>query len=131
MAKTACSAVLGALLIAGLAHAQQAAPVDSKGVTNKALASLELGPEIEGMAGRHMRLRMVTLAPGGTIAAHNHKDRPSIEYILQGTVTEYRNGIAKEYGPNEFITADKGTTHGWENKGTVQVILLPFDLFKP
>ncbi|MES2015881.1 MAG: cupin domain-containing protein [Pseudomonadota bacterium] len=92
---------------------------------------MELGPEIEGMSTRQLRLRIVTLAPGGTIAIHIHKDRPSIEYILQGTVTEYRNGVAKEYGPGEFITADKSTSHGWENKGMVPAILLPFDIFKP
>jgi quercetin dioxygenase-like cupin family protein len=125
------SLILAALASAGLACARQSGPSDSKGNVSKPVAALELGPEIEGMTGRQLRMRMVTLAPGGTIANHSHKDRPSIEYIVQGTVIEYRDGKAKEYGPGEFITADKATTHGWENKGTAPAILMPVDVFKP
>jgi len=34
---------------------------ETKGVTVKLLASVDLGPEIEGMAGRQLRMRMVTI----------------------------------------------------------------------
>ncbi len=37
----------------------------TKGVTVKLLATVDLGPEIEGMAGRQLRLRRVTIEPGG------------------------------------------------------------------
>ena len=37
---------------------ERAAP-ETKGVTVKLLAALDLGPEIEGMAGRQFRMRMV------------------------------------------------------------------------
>jgi hypothetical protein len=43
---------------------QQAAP-ETKGVTVKLLAAVDLGPEIEGMEGRQLRMRMVTIEPGG------------------------------------------------------------------
>ena len=39
---------------------EQAAP-ETKGVTVKLLATVDLGPEIEGMAGRQLRMRMVTI----------------------------------------------------------------------
>jgi hypothetical protein len=39
---------------------EQAAP-ETKGVTVKLLATVDLGPEIEGMAGRRLRMRMVTI----------------------------------------------------------------------
>ena len=42
----------------------QAAP-ETKGVTVQPLATVDLGPEIEGMAGRQLRMRMVTMEPGG------------------------------------------------------------------
>jgi quercetin dioxygenase-like cupin family protein len=123
--------ILGMNLPSGVALAQQPAPTENKGVVNKPLGVVDLGPEIEGMAGRQLRIRMVTIEPGGVIAVHNHKDTPSVEYVLQGRVTEYRNGVAKEYGPGDFVTANKDTTHGWENKGAVPVVLLPVDIFKP
>jgi len=42
----------------------QGAP-ETKGVTVELLATVDLGPEIEGMAGRELRMRMVTVEPGG------------------------------------------------------------------
>jgi len=52
---------------------EQVAP-ETKGVTVKLLESVDLGPEIEGMAGRQFRMRMVTIAPGGVFGPiHDHK----------------------------------------------------------
>ena len=67
---------------------EQVAP-ETKGVTVKLLAAVDLGPEIEGMAGRQLRMRMVTIEPGGVFGPINdHKDRPGTIYILQGTITD-------------------------------------------
>jgi hypothetical protein len=64
---------------------EQAAP-EAKGVTVELLAAVDLGPEIEGMAGRQLRMRMVTIEPGGVFGPiHDHKDRPGTVYILQGS----------------------------------------------
>ncbi len=59
---------------------EQAAP-ETKGVTAELLATVDLGPEIEGMAGRQLRMRMVTIEPEGVFGLiHDHKDRPGIVY---------------------------------------------------
>ena len=49
------SCLLGLVLITGLeiALGQQAAQLEMKGVTIKPLEAINLGPEIEGMAGRN------------------------------------------------------------------------------
>lgn len=75
-------------------------------------------------------MRQVTLAVGATVANHGHKDRPAIDYILQGTVLEYRGGTVKQYGPGEYTLSGKDTMHAWENNGTVPVIILSIDIFK-
>jgi len=36
-------------------------PPETKGVTVALLAAVDLGPEIEGMAGRQLRMRMFTI----------------------------------------------------------------------
>ena len=60
---------------------EQVAP-ETKGVTVKLLATVDLGPEIEGMAGRQLRMRIVTIEPGGVFGPlHDHKDRPGTVYI--------------------------------------------------
>lgn len=73
---------------------------ETRGVTVQLLAALDLGPEIDGMAGRQLRMRMVTIEPGGVFGPiHDHKDRPGMVYILQGTITDHRDGVTTDYGP--------------------------------
>jgi len=38
----------------------------TKGVATELLATVDLGPEIQGMEGRQLRMRMVTIEPGVT-----------------------------------------------------------------
>ena len=87
---------------------EEAAP-ETKGVTAELLTTVDLGPEIEGMAGRQLRMRMFTFEPGAVFGPiHDHKDRPGVVYILQGTITDHRNGVATDYGPGV----------GWPEEGT-------------
>ena len=82
----------------------------TKGVSVKLLSTVDLGLEIEGMAGRQLRMRMVTIEPGGVIGPiHDHKDRPGIVYILQGKITDHRNGGAMDYGPGSGLA--RGQEH--------------------
>ena len=109
---------------------QQPSP-ETKGVTVKLLGALDLGPEIEGMAGRQLRMRMVTIEPGGVFGPiHGHKDRPGMVYMLQGTITDYRNGVAKEYGPGMGWPEDKDTSHWLENRGTTPAVEISVDIVR-
>ena len=109
---------------------EQAAP-ETKGVTVNLLAALDLGTEMEGMAGRQLRMRMVTFAPGGVFGPiHDHKDRPGMVYILQGTITDHRNGVTKEYGPGVGWPEDKNTTHWLENRGTTPAVEISVDIVR-
>ncbi len=105
-------------------------PPETRGVKVEHLATVELGPEIEGMAGRQLRLRKFTMEPGGVLGPiHDHRDRPGVVYILQGTITDHRNGVATEYGPGVGWPEDRNTTHWLENKGTTPAVEISFDVF--
>ena len=107
---------------------EQAAP-ETRGVTVQSLATVDLGPEIEGMAERQFRMRLVTFEPGGVFGPiHDHKDRPGIVYILQGTITDHRNGIATEYGPGVGWPEDRNTVHWLENRGTIPAVEVSVDI---
>jgi len=109
---------------------EQAAP-ETKGVTVELLAALDLGPEIEGMAGRRLRMRMVTIEPGGVFGpVHDHIDRPGMVYILQGTITDHRDGVATEYGPGVGWPEDTNTTHWLENRGTTPAVEISVDIVR-
>ena len=102
-----------------------------KGIAVKLLAVLDLGPEIDGMAGRQLRMRMVTMEPGAVFGPiHHHVDRPGMVYILQGTITDHRNGVATEYGPGAGWPEDRNTTHWLENRGTTPAVEISVDIVR-
>ncbi|KZC20932.1 MULTISPECIES: cupin domain-containing protein [Rhodanobacter] len=104
---------------------------ETRGVTVQSLAIMDLGPEIEGMAGRQLRMRKVTIAPGGVFGpVHDHRDRPGLVYILQGTITDHRDGIATDYGPGVGWPEDRHTVHWLENRGTVPAVEISIDIVR-
>jgi quercetin dioxygenase-like cupin family protein len=102
---------------------------ETAGVTAKLLATVDLGPEIAVMAGRQLRMRLVTIDPGGVFGpVHDHKDRPGIVYVLQGTITDHRNGVATDYGPGVGWPEDRNTTHWLENRGSIPAVEVSVDI---
>jgi quercetin dioxygenase-like cupin family protein len=104
---------------------------ETKGVSVKLLTTVDLGLEIEGMAGRQLRMRMVTIEPGGVFGPiHDHKDRPGTVYILQGTITDHRDGVATDYGPGVGWPEDRNTLHWLENRGTIPAVEISVDIVR-
>lgn len=104
---------------------------ETRGVTVELLASIDLGPEINGMEGRQLRMRKVTIAPGGVFGPlHDHVDRPGTVFILEGTITDHRNGVATEYGPGPGWPEDRNTLHWLENRGAVPAVEISVDIVR-
>jgi quercetin dioxygenase-like cupin family protein len=104
---------------------------ETKGVTSALLATLDLGAEIEGMDGRLLRMRMFTFEPGAVFGpVHDHVDRPGMVYILEGTITDHRDGEATDYGPGVGWPEDRNTTHWLENRGTVPAVEISVDIVR-
>ena len=109
---------------------EEAAPA-TRGVTVKLLSAFDLGPDIEGLAGRQFRMRLVTMEPGAVFGpVHDHKDRPGMVYILQGTITDHRNGVATDYGPGAGWPEDRNTTHWLENRGATPAVEVSVDIVR-
>jgi quercetin dioxygenase-like cupin family protein len=109
----------------------QPATPETRGVTSELLATIDLGAEIEGMEGRQLRMRMVTIEPGGVFGPlHDHVDRPGLVYILQGTITDFRGGVATEYGPGLGWPEDRDTLHWLENRGSVPAVEISVDIVR-
>jgi quercetin dioxygenase-like cupin family protein len=115
----------------GTAIGQQSPPTENKGVNIDKTAAIDLGPEIEGMQGRQLRLRVIKAEPGAVFGVHSHKDRPAAVYVLQGRLTEHREGgYMKEWKETETFTEGKDVTHWAENKGSQPVVLVVADILK-
>lgn len=109
---------------------EQSAPTTS-GVAVELLSTVDLAPEIPGMEGRQLRMRRVTIAPGGVYGpVHDHKDRPGTVYVLQGTITDHRDGVSTDYGPGAGWPEDRNTVHWLENRGTVPAVEISVDIVR-
>lgn len=93
---------------------------------------IDLTNEIDSVAGRQLRLRVITIEPGGVVALHSHNGRPAVAYTLQGTLTEHvENGGVHEREQGESWSEGRNITHWPENKGDKPVALIAVDVFKP
>ena len=129
------SALLASAIVLGcgaiIANAEDA-PKDKKGLTASKTTVVDMGPEFEGMAGRQLRLRLLTIEPGGRIGLHSHKDRPAVVYFVQGTDTVIRDDGSSQTFRAGDTTGEPGTTVHWHrNDGKDAVILITADIFKP
>jgi quercetin dioxygenase-like cupin family protein len=101
----------------------------TRGVAVEMLTTVDLGPELPGMEGRQLRMRMVTIEPGGVFGPeHDHKGRPGTVYVLQGTITDHRGGIATDFGPGLGWPEDRNTVHWLENRGDVTAVEISVDI---
>jgi quercetin dioxygenase-like cupin family protein len=110
--------------------ADEQAP-ETQGVSSQVVGTVELGGEIEGLEGRQLRMRLFTFEPGAVFGPlHDHAGRPGLVYVLEGTITDHRDGIATEYGPGPGWPEDHATRHWLENRGAVPAVEISVDIVK-
>ena len=113
-------------------YAQQGVPKGNKGFLTSKTEIVELGPEIDGMSGRQLRLRILNIEPGGHIGIHSHKNRPSVVYVVKGATTVYfADGTKKVVSAGQTTSANKNTTHWHINEGKEPAVFIAVDVFQP
>ena len=139
MRRTMWTGVLCAAALVGLpadiAIGQQGpkpAPTENRGLRYEALPGLDLTGQIEGVTGRQFRVRRLTVEPGGHSALHEHRDRPAILHILEGSIVEHRDGSEpREHRAGQAVPEPVETRHWIENRSSTPTVLITVDLFKP
>lgn len=127
---------------AGLAHAGEcpadkvaandlkgAAPAPM-GVADVELASIDLAKENVKLDQRRLRLRQMTIMPGGVVPLHSHEDRPALIMVNSGEIYEYSSKCAVPilHKAGETAREFMGTRHWWKNTGSVPVSLTIGDI---
>ena len=135
-------AIAAALAVTGLAHAGQC-PADKVaandlpgaatapvGVVDTELASIDLAKENVKLDQRRLRLRHMTIAPGGIVPMHSHEDRPALIMVNSGEIYEYNSKCAVPILHKAGETAGEfmGTKHWWKNTGSAPVDLTIGDI---
>jgi quercetin dioxygenase-like cupin family protein len=112
----------------GTVIGQQSPPTESKGLDAKVVSTIDLAPDNPGY---ELRMRNLVFEPGGVAGIHSHKERPAFAYILDGTLTEFREGgYVREYKPGEVVTESRDVTHWGENRGTSKLAIIGVDIIK-
>lgn len=120
------------VFVTGYAAGQRQVPQQNVGQSEDLLRTLDLTNELASTKGRMLRMRKVTLQPGGVLGFHNHVDRPAITYFLQGEVTYHPDGK-----PDQVVKAGGGfaegrtATHWAENTGKVPAVWIAVDIPQP
>jgi quercetin dioxygenase-like cupin family protein len=116
---------------AGIAVGQAQPPKENKGFSSVDIRSLDLSEEIDSIKGRPLRMRKITVQPGGALALHTHKDRPAVSYMLEGAMTYHQEGKPDTVAnAGEGIAEGRATTHWAENRGSVPAVWIAVDIPK-
>ena len=130
------------IALSGIAHAGQC-PADKAaandlpgaatapvGVVDTELASIDLATENVKLDQRRLRLRHMTIAPGGIVPLHSHGDRPALIMVNSGEIYEYNSKCAVPilHKAGEVAREFMGTRHWWKNTGTQSVDLTIGDI---
>jgi len=135
-------AALAAFAVAGLANAghcptDKAAASDLAGaatppvgVVDTEPASIELATENVKLDHRRLRLRHMTIAPGGVVPLHSHGDRPALIMVNSGEIHEDHRkcSVPMLHKAGDVAREFLGTMHRWKNTGTQAVGLTIGDI---
>lgn len=77
-------------------------------------------------ATRAVRLRRLTVAPGGVIAWHDHRAVQGMAVIVSGEMVELRNTCLDPitYRAGDIAREDENTAHAWRNESDQPAIIL-------
>ena len=102
-----------------------------KGLTDTVLSAIDLAKTGAQFAGYQIRIRQLTIEPGGVVPWHSHGERPSNIYIISGAITEYRSSCAVpiEHRAGEVIPEFGQISHWWRNNTDKPMVLISADLF--
>jgi quercetin dioxygenase-like cupin family protein len=100
------------------------------GVTDTELASIDLAKENVKLNQRRLRMRHMTIAPGGVVPFHSHEDRPALIMVTSGEIYEHSSKCAVPilHKAGDISKEFLGTKHWWKNSGSVPVELTIADI---
>ena len=113
----------------GYAAGQQQPPKTTQGQTEQVLRTIDLADELKSVQGRTLRMRKLTVQPGGALALHSHANRPAVRYLLEGQMTYHYEGKPDVVeNPGDTSAEDRMTTHWGESTGKVPAVWISVDI---
>ena len=106
------------------------APTAPVGVTDTELSAIDLANENVKLSQRRLRLRHMTIAPGGIVPLHDHADRPALIMVNAGEVYENSSkcSVPILHKAGDIAREYLGTRHWWRNDSNAPVELTIADI---
>lgn len=111
-------------------NALENAPSMPVGVTDTELASIDLSTENVRLDQRRLRMRHMTVAPGGIVPLHDHADRPALIMVTSGEFVEHNSKckVPLVHKAGDVAREFLGTKHWWKNETSQPVSLTIGDI---
>ena len=122
--KPVLSVIAGMNLCAAMVHAHAEtpasfAPTETTKVSIQPLGGIDLARDFPSLTNLVLRARRITIGPGGSVAWHEHQQRPGVAYLIEGSLIEIRDdgsGVRRiEHQAGDAVFESKGVLHAWEN----------------
>lgn len=123
---------LGVLTVyAKLPPVVQGAPDKDSGVTALQSQSVDLQSGYERTGKSLLRMRLLTIRPGGYTGIRSHENRPAVFYVIKGATTViYGDGTAKRFSKGSMGYATRNAVHWHRNNEKVPVVLVVTDIYQ-
>jgi len=95
---------------------------EQRGVVGEDIALTPLASD----PSRAVRLRRLTIAPGGVIAWHDHRTVQGMALVVSGELVELRNTCLDPlvYRAGDVAREDEATAHSWRNETDEPAVVL-------
>ncbi len=90
--------------------------------------ALKLSEQIPALEGYQLRVRSVTMEPGGLVKNHGHETRPGSFYVIKGNVIDVQGDKQQKMGPGDLIVEDHDTEHWVINNSKEEALLFVLDI---
>lgn len=112
--------------------AEVTAPSEHKGLRVERLGIIraESVRTTVGLKDHFLRLRAITIEPGGQIAKHDHESRPGLVKVIGGSWVEGRESGETTFHADDptAIIEDENTVHWFFNRGSLPATAIVCDL---
>ena len=112
------------------ANALNDAPSAPVGIVDREIAAVDLANENVRLSQRRLRMRQMTIAPGGIVPLHDHADRPALIMVVAGEIYENSSKCTVPilHKAGEVSREFLGTRHWWKNETSKPVELTIADI---
>jgi len=128
---TISSAVLRSalVLVASTACLQVAFGNQGPAESKAAVESVDSGSKISSTQARQLRLRSLTVEPGGVVELHPVKDRSTVLHVIRGTLVSHPYGVVLR--PGVGLTQDQDVDFWIGNAGSEPAEFIWLPLINP